>query len=81
MVLAELAEQTSLKHHHPHAGVGVLGRTAAVDLAVAVTYGDPVRDVARDIQQHVIATLRESIGLQRITVNVTVDDILTDDDQ
>ena len=51
------------------------------DLAVAVTYGDPVRDVARDIQRHIIATLRESIGLQTITVNVTVDDILTGDDQ
>jgi uncharacterized alkaline shock family protein YloU len=37
--------------------------------------------VARDIQRHVIATLRESIGLQTITVNVTVDDILTGDDQ
>jgi len=79
--LAELAEHGSLKHRHPHAAVGVLGRTAVVDLAVAVTYGDPVRDVARDIQRHVIATLRESIGLQTITVNVTVDDILTGDDQ
>jgi uncharacterized alkaline shock family protein YloU len=79
--LAELAEQASLKHRHPHAAVGVLGRTAVVDLAVAVTYGDPVRDVARDIQRHVIATLRESIGLQTITVNVTVDDILTGGDQ
>ena len=79
--LAELAEQASLKHRHPHAAVGVLGRTAVVDLAVAVTYGDPVRDVARDIQRHVIATLRESIGLQTITVNVAVDDILTGDDQ
>jgi hypothetical protein len=31
--LAELAEQASLKHRHPHAAVGVLGRTAVVDLA------------------------------------------------
>jgi uncharacterized alkaline shock family protein YloU len=37
--------------------------------------------VARDIQRHVIATLRESIGLQTITVNVTVDDILAGDGQ
>jgi uncharacterized alkaline shock family protein YloU len=79
--LAELAEQASLKHRHPHAAVGVLGRTAVVDLAVAVTYGDPVHQVARDIQRHVIATLRQTIGLQTITVNVTVDDILTVDDQ
>jgi uncharacterized alkaline shock family protein YloU len=79
--LAELAEQASLRHRHHHAAVGVLGRTAVVDLAVAVTYGDPVHDVARDIQRHVIATLRESTGLQTITVNVAVDDILTGDDQ
>ena len=79
--LAELAEQGSLRHRHPHAAVGVLGRTAVVDLAVAVTYGDPVHDVARDIQRHVIATLRETTGLQTVTVNVTVDDILSGDDR
>ena len=78
---AEVAEQASLKHRHPHAAVGVLGRTTVVDLAVAVTYGDPVHQVARDIQRHVIATLRENLGLQTIAVNVTVDDILTGDDQ
>ena len=33
--------------------------------------------MARDIQRHVIASLRENIGLQTITVNVAVDDILT----
>ena len=61
--------------------MGVLGRTAVVDLAVAVTYGDPVHEVARDIQQHVIATLRDQIGLQTVAVNVTVDDVFTDEDQ
>jgi uncharacterized alkaline shock family protein YloU len=80
--LAALAEQATLRHRHPHAAVGVLGRTAVVDLAVAVTYGDPVHAVARNIQQHVIATLRDSIGLQTVVVNVTVDDILVrEDDQ
>ncbi len=53
---------------------GVLGRTAVVDLAVAVSYGDPVHEVARDIQRHVIATLRDHVGLQTVAVNVTVDD-------
>ena len=37
--------------------------------------------MAREIQQHVIATLRDHIGLQTVTVNVTVDDVLTEDDQ
>ena len=78
---AALTEQATFAHHPPHAAVGVLGRTAVVDLAVAVTYGDPVHEVARDIQQHVIATLRDQIGLQTVTVNVTIDDIFTDDDQ
>ena len=57
--------------------MGVLGRTPVVDLAVAITYGDCAADGARDIQQHVIATLRDRIGLQTVVVNVTVDDILT----
>jgi uncharacterized alkaline shock family protein YloU len=77
--LAALAEQASLGHRHPYAAVGVLGRTAVVDLAVAVTYGDPVHAVARNIQHHVIAALRDSIGLQTVVVNVTVDDVLGGD--
>jgi uncharacterized alkaline shock family protein YloU len=79
--IAALAERASLRHHHPHAAVGVLGRTAAVDLAIAVAYGEPVHHVARDVQQHVIATLRDTLGLRTVTVNVTVDDILTDTEE
>ena len=79
--IGALTERATFAHHHPHAAVGVLGRTAVVDLAVAVTYGDPVHEVARDIQQHVIATLRDQIGLQTVAVNVTVDDIFLDEDQ
>ena len=78
--IAALAEHASLGHRHPHAAVGVLGRTAAVDLAIAVAYGEPVHQVARDVQLQVIAALRDSLGLATVTVNVTVDDILTDTD-
>ena len=78
--LAALAERASRAHRHPHAAVGVLGRTAVVDLAVAVSYGDPVHQVARDIQRNVIASLRDSIGLKTVSVNVTVDDILDDEE-
>ena len=49
--IAALAEKATFGHHHPHAAVGVLGRTAVVDLAVAVTYEDPVHEVAPDIQR------------------------------
>jgi uncharacterized alkaline shock family protein YloU len=79
--LAGLAERATFQHRHPHAAVGVLGRTAVVDLAVAVSYGTPVHEVALEIQRQVIATLRDDIGLQTVAVNVTVDDVLTDDDQ
>ena len=78
--IAARAEKSTLGHRHPHAAVGVLGRTAVVDLAVAVSYNDPVHQVARDIQRHVIATLRDQVGLQSVKVNVTVDDILDDDE-
>lgn len=79
--IAALTERATFGHHHPHAAVGVLGRTAVVDLAVAVTYQDPVHEVARDIQRQVTATLRDQIGLRSVTVNVTVDDILGDDER
>jgi uncharacterized alkaline shock family protein YloU len=62
----------------PGASAGVLGRTAVVDLAVAVNYGMPVHDVARDIQRQVVAALHHGLGLPNVTVNVTVDDVLDD---
>jgi uncharacterized alkaline shock family protein YloU len=80
--VAALAERATFQHHHPHAAVGVLGRTAVVDLAVAVSYAEPVHEVARHIQREVIATLRDEIGLQTVVVvNVTVDDVLDGEDQ
>jgi uncharacterized alkaline shock family protein YloU len=78
---AALTERATFQHRHPDAAVGVLGRTAVVDLAVAVTYGDPVHEIARDIQQYVIAALRDHIGLKTVAVNVIVDDVLIDEDQ
>jgi uncharacterized alkaline shock family protein YloU len=74
-------ERTTLAHRDQHSAVGVLGRTAVVDLAVAVSYGDPVHQIARDVQRHVIAALRDQAGLRSVTVNVTVDDILREDDR
>jgi uncharacterized alkaline shock family protein YloU len=75
--MAGLAERATLRHRHPNAAVGVLGRTAVVDLAVAVQYGDQVDAVARAVQRRAIAELRSRVGLQDVTVNVTVDDIIT----
>lgn len=78
--VAALAEKATLGHRQPDAAVGVLGRTAVVDLAVAVGYGDPAHRVAREIQRQVTATLRDQVGLRNVTVNVTIDDVLDSDD-
>jgi uncharacterized alkaline shock family protein YloU len=78
--VAALAEKATFGHRHPHAAVGVLGRTAVVDLAVAIGYGDPAHQVAREIQRHVTSTLRDQVGLRDVTVNVTIDDVLDGDD-
>jgi uncharacterized alkaline shock family protein YloU len=75
--IAELAEKATLTHRHPHAAVGVLGRTAVVDLAIAVQYGDRLDVVAHEVQQRAIAELRATVGLQDVAVNVTVDDVIT----
>lgn len=74
--IAQLVEKATMGHLHPNAAVGVLGRTAVVDLAVAVQYGDQVDEVARRVQQKVIAELRQNVGLLDVAVNVTVDDVL-----
>ncbi len=73
---ADLAEKATLRHRHPHAAVGVLGRTAVVDLAIAVQYGDQLDAVAHRVQQRAIAELRTKVGLQDVVVNVTVDDVI-----
>jgi uncharacterized alkaline shock family protein YloU len=77
---ASLAEKATFGHRHPDAAVGVLGRTAVVDLAVAIGYGEPTHHVAREIQRHVTATLRDQVGLRDVTVNVIIDDVLDSDD-
>lgn len=74
---AHLAEKATLRHRHPHAAAGVLGRTAAIDLAIAVQYGSQLDAIAREVQQRAIAELRAKTGLHDITVNVTIDDVIT----
>ena len=74
---ASLAERATLRHRHPHAAAGVLGRTAVVDLAIAAQYGSRLDAIAYEVQQRAIAELRAKAGLQNVTVNVTVDDVIT----
>ncbi|MGH3203992.1 MAG: Asp23/Gls24 family envelope stress response protein [Streptosporangiaceae bacterium] len=44
---------------------------------MAVEYGDQLDAVAREVQRRAIAELRSQAGLQDVTVNVTVDDVIT----
>ena len=74
--IAAMVRTATHRHRHPHAAVGVLGSAAVIDLALAVTYNQPVHDVARQVQRRVMHELRDTVGLQSITVNVTVDDVL-----
>ena len=76
--VAAAVEKATLGHRHPHAAVGVLGRTAVVDLALAVTYGEHVDTVARAVQHRAITELQRTIGLKDVTVNITVDDVIID---
>lgn len=73
--MVRLVERATHGHLHPHSAVGVLGQTAAIDLAIAVDYGDPVHELAEEVQRRVKQRLQEAITLQDITVNVTVDDV------
>jgi uncharacterized alkaline shock family protein YloU len=75
--MAGLVERATLRHRHPNAAVGVLGRTAVVDLAIAVDYGDQLDAVAREVQRRAVAELRSQVGLRDVTLNVTVDDVIT----
>jgi uncharacterized alkaline shock family protein YloU len=73
--LAQLVERSTLRHQHPHSAVGVLGRTAVVDLALAVEYGPSMQQLAQTVQEQVARALRDGIGLEAVTVNITVDDV------
>ena len=74
--LSALAQHAMPAERRAGTAAGVLGRTAAVDLTIAVNYDRPVHHVARDIQKQVAAALRDDLGLRAATVNVIVADIL-----
>ena len=71
------AEAATLGHRHPSEAVGVMGRSAVVDLAVAAEYGRGLDAVGRGVQERAIAALRDKAGLKDVLVNVTIDDVTT----
>lgn len=70
------ADRATERHAYPGTAVGVAGGTVVVDLALAVAYGLPIRDVAAKVQRKVIREVRAATGVQDIEVNVTVDDVI-----
>jgi uncharacterized alkaline shock family protein YloU len=75
--IAGPAEAATLGHRHPNEAVGVMGRTALVDLAVTAQYGQELDAVGRRVQERAIAALRDNAGLRDVWVNVAIDDIIT----
>jgi uncharacterized alkaline shock family protein YloU len=75
--IAGRAEAATLGHRHPNEAVGVMGRTAVVDLAVAAEYGQELDAVGRGVQERAIAALRDKAGLKDALVNVTIDDVIS----
>jgi uncharacterized alkaline shock family protein YloU len=79
--LSEFAQDIMPAKRRADTAAGILGRTAVVDLTVAVNYDRPVHHVARDIQKQVVAALRNDLGLRAATVNVVIADILDPADE
>ena len=75
--IAGRAEAATLGHRHPREAVGVMGRTAIVDLAITAQYGQELDAVGRGAQERAIAALRNNAGLTDVWVNVTIDDVIT----
>jgi uncharacterized alkaline shock family protein YloU len=75
--IARQAEAATLGHRHPDEAVGVMGRTALVDLAITAQYGQELDAVGRRVQERAIAALRDKAGLRDVWVNVTIDDVIT----
>ena len=74
---ARRVEAATLGHRHPGEAVGVMGRTAVIDLAVTAQYGRELDAVGRGVQQQAIAAIRDKAGLRDVLVNVTIDDVTT----
>ncbi len=56
-------------------------RQTAIDLDVMVEYGVPIKDVARDVRENVIAAVERMTGLEVIEVNISVVDVRLPEDE
>lgn len=56
----------------PKAEVELSGRTASIDLTVAVAYPTPLRQAAEEVRQHVIDRVAELVGVEVTRVDVSI---------
>ncbi len=53
----------------------------AIDLAMAVQYGQPIPRVSEEVRRHVIGRVENLVGLRVVEVNITVNDVLLPEEQ
>ncbi len=53
----------------------------AIDLAMAVQYGQPIPRVSEEVRRHVIRRVENLVGLRVVEVNITVNDVLLPEEQ
>lgn len=61
------------RHHGVEAEVGM--QEAAVDLEIAVEFGYPIRELARQLRRHVIEAVEQMTGRRVVEVNISVIDV------
>lgn len=53
----------------------------AIDLAMAVQYGQPIPRVTEEARRHVIRRVENLVGLRVVEVNITVNDVLLSEER
>lgn len=56
-------------------GVGVAGTHVVIDVQIAVDYGAPIQEVARQVRERIDRDLHKQAGLTTTEVNITVVDV------
>ena len=72
---AESVDGARVRRARRKVGVELDGRSARVELELAVSYGKVLPDVAQDVQLRVTDALTQMCGLEIATVDVTVEEL------
>lgn len=72
---SDAAQQSAFERGPARYPPDVMEAAVAVDLAVTVSDSESVDEVARDVQQRVIAALRDRLGMRATAIKVAVDQV------